>query len=114
MTTSNPYSNLKIVWHPEKLDALRRGIVTAPINVLVQPTNRCDHRCFYCSYMDHALGLRTAVNARDEISWEIFKKVLADIAVMKVKSVILSGGGEPLLYPKIKEKIGRASCRERV
>ena len=42
------YSDLKIVWHKEKLASIRDGIITAPICVRVKPTNRCNHRCFYC------------------------------------------------------------------
>jgi MoaA/NifB/PqqE/SkfB family radical SAM enzyme len=104
MTSSqNPYSNSKILWHPQKLEALRSGKLTAPIYVRIKPTNHCNHRCFYCSYADTNLKLRKAVNLKDEIPWSRLKKAISDMAAMKVRAVTFSGGGEPLVYPSIKE-----------
>ena len=100
-----PYSNLKILWHPDKLAALRKGNVTAPLYVRIKPTNRCNHRCFYCSYADAKLKLRKAVDLTDEIPWPRLKKVILDMAQMGVKAVTFSGGGEPLLYPRITEAL---------
>ena len=35
------YGNLKIVWHPEKLEDLRKGKVSAPLCIRIKPTNKC-------------------------------------------------------------------------
>jgi len=42
------YSNQKIAFHPDKLKSLAEGKITAPLYVRIKPTNKCNHRCFYC------------------------------------------------------------------
>lgn len=99
---SDPYSNLKIFRHHEKMDALLKGKITPPIYVRVKPTNRCNHKCYYCSYADKKdLNLRTDVNRKDTIPWNRLKGVLNDFGDIGVKAVTFSGGGEPIVYPNI-------------
>ena len=100
------YGGLKIVWHHDKLDSLRKGIVTAPICVRIKPTNRCDHRCFYCSYdpdVEETNILSYGFNRNDEIPFEKMMEILDDFKEMGVKGITFSGGGEPLIYPRIEE-----------
>jgi len=98
------YGNLKIIWHSDKLDALREGKVTAPLNVRIKPTNRCDHNCFYCSYHPESENiLSEEFKSSDEIPREKMMEVLKDFKEIGVKSLTYSGGGEPLIYPFIEE-----------
>lgn len=103
MEKATPYSNLKIFAHGEALKALGEGKRIAPIYVRVKPTNLCNHRCWYCSYADSALGLRDAVERQDQIPWEKMRELISDMREMGVKAVTFSGGGEPLVYPHIVE-----------
>lgn len=100
---ATPYSGLKVFAHPEKLRAVKNGERTAPVYVRIKPTNACNHRCYYCSYTDSDLGLRSTVSPRECIPWPKMKEIIADLGEMKVKAVTFSGGGEPLLYPEIAE-----------
>ena len=100
-TKATPYSSLKIFAHPEKLTAVKNGERTAPIYIRIKPTNVCNHRCYYCSYADDQLGLRDNVNPREQIAWEKMVEILNDLGELGVKAVTFSGGGEPLVYPKI-------------
>lgn len=98
------YGGLKIVWHPDKLNSLRKGEVTAPICVRVKPTNRCDHNCFYCSYNPEAEKvniLSQEFKRDDEIPREKMMEILDDFREMGVKAITFSGGGEPLVYSHI-------------
>ena len=101
----NIYSNLKIFEHPEKLYSIRKGWVTEPISIRIKPTNRCNNACFYCGYEVDNYSPRSMFRRGDEIPWHILQGVIEDIYDMSVKSVILSGGGEPLIYPHIEELI---------
>jgi MoaA/NifB/PqqE/SkfB family radical SAM enzyme len=98
---ATPYSNIKIFAHPDKIDAMKNGGRTAPLFLLINPTNVCNHRCYYCSYADDVLGLRDSVVKNDQIPGEKMREILDDIVNMGVKAVIFSGGGEPLVYPDI-------------
>lgn len=100
---ATPYSNLKVFAHNDKIEAIKRGEHTAPIYVRLKPTNICNHKCYYCSYADEALGLRDGVNRKDEIPWEKMQEIINNFGEIGVKAITLSGGGEPLVYPKIKE-----------
>ena len=102
------YGNLKIVWHPEKLEALRKGEVSAPLCIRIKPTNKCNHQCFYCSYdpnVDDANVLSIGFHQEDEIPREKMMEILSDLKEMGVKAVTFSGGGEPLIYPHILETL---------
>ena len=97
------YSNLKIAWYPDKLKALARGEVTPPIFVRLKPTNRCVHNCFYCSYHFEYTHMHETMRREDELPKQKIMETLSDLNKMGVKSVIYSGGGEPLFHPDIEE-----------
>lgn len=99
----SPYNHLKIFRHPEKLEALRSGEITAPISVRIHPTGRCNHDCYYCSYRDENLGLRSLFDPASELSRDLLMSVIDELAGLGVKAVTFSGGGEPLLHPAIEE-----------
>lgn len=100
---ATPYSSLKIFHHVEALKKLERGERLAPIYIRIKPTNCCNHKCYYCSYADNALGLRDSVRKQDQISWDKMQEIIQDMKDMGVKAVTFSGGGEPLVYPYIVE-----------
>lgn len=98
------YGGLKIIWHPEKLKSLREGKIMAPIYVRIKPTNKCNHRCFYCSYdPDFEYILSERLKREDQIPEEKIMEILHDFKEIGVKAVTFSGGGEPLIYPHILE-----------
>jgi len=95
------YSNLKIFAHPDKLSAIKRGEITAPIYVRIKPTNACNHDCSYCHYgSGQYLNLKGA-ESRHQIPWEKLKEVIDDLGSIGTKAVTFSGGGEPLYYKNI-------------
>lgn len=101
---ATPYSNLKIFDHIDRLNqVVKDNQRVAPIYIRIKPTNYCNHKCYYCSYADQALGLRDAVKKQDQIPWEKMQEIIADLKEMGVKAVTFSGGGEPLVYPHIVE-----------
>lgn len=103
MEKATPYSNLKIFAHAQALNDIGEGKRIAPIYIRIKPTNYCNHKCYYCSYADNALGLRDSVNRQDQIPWDKMQEIIADMEEMGVKAVTFSGGGEPLVYPHIVE-----------
>lgn len=105
MEKATPYSNLKIFAHARELNEIGEGKRIAPIYIRIKPTNYCNHKCYYCSYADSALGLRDSVNKQDQIPWEKMQEVISDMSDMGVKAVTFSGGGEPLVYPWIVESM---------
>ena len=107
MEKATPYSNLKIFAHAQVINDIGEGKRIAPIYIRIKPTNYCNHKCYYCSYADNALGLRDSVNRQDQIPWEKMQEIISDLSDMNVKAVTFSGGGEPLVYPYIVETMQR-------
>ena len=103
------YANSKLAFHKEKLNSFLDKKIIAPIYVRIKPTNKCNHRCFYCSY-DKKVGgvLSEGFKIEDEISREKMLEILSDFKEMGVKAITFSGGGEPLIYPFITETLEKA------
>lgn len=101
------YSEAKIFYHRDALDALRRGDHIAPIYVRMKPTNICNHHCEYCAYGSGGTRkrstIRNSVCTSDQIPWDKMREIVDDFRMMGVKAVTFSGGGEPLTYPHIIE-----------
>jgi len=98
------YNTSKLGFHKEKIKALSKGDISAPIYVRVKPTNKCNHGCYYCSY---AIGsdcpVSETINMADEIPRDKMLEILDDFKDMEVRAITFSGGGEPLIYPHIAE-----------
>lgn len=78
----------KFFWHQEAMHGLRTGKPQC-VTTHVMLTDVCNHRCAFCS-VQHREG--------DSLH---FEDVLAYLGILKrfgLKSVILSGGGNPILY----------------
>ncbi len=101
------YANTKLLNYPEKLAALRRGEITAPVHVRIKPTNACNHDCWFCAYRSGAVSLGEEMNVRDKIPPDRMAEIADDLVEMGVKAVTFSGGGEPLIYPRIDETVRR-------
>lgn len=104
------YSVSKLALHEDKIRALSEGKITAPIYARVKPTNICNHFCFFCGCNPKLDYFRNkGINKYDEIPYEIMMNILSDFKDMGVKAVTYSGGGEPCLYPHIKEVLKKTS-----
>lgn len=99
------YTDSKILHFDSKLKDLSGGVLSAPIHIRLKPTNKCNHRCYYCCYRNENLYLNQLVNENDEIPYDKMREIISDLIRMKVKAVTFSGGGEPLCYPHIIETI---------
>ncbi len=102
------YSPYKIAWFPEKLQSLAEHKVTPPISSLINPTNRCNHDCFFCVYAVNYSGMHDNMILKDELTIEKLYEILDDFKDMGVKAVTFSGGGEPLLHRNAVDYLQRA------
>ena len=97
---------IKIFFHKERLSHFLKGHdeKIIPITFEIWPSLSCNARCPFCTY--------SLNNAREEAdkSQEIFladtenyKKILFQFKEAGVNSIILTGGGEPLINPRLVE-----------
>jgi MoaA/NifB/PqqE/SkfB family radical SAM enzyme len=99
MTEINPFNKLKIISHSEKISQLLNGNIPAPVRVVLEPTNLCNHNCIFCFYSN----FRSENNVY--ISREKLFELAEDFKKLGVKSVSLVGGGEPMIHPAIYDLI---------
>jgi len=108
---ANVYDVSKLAFHEDKIKSLAKGEISAPIYVRIKPTNKCNHRCFYCSYVPgNDCPVSEDINFLDEIPREKMLEILEDFREIGVKAITFSGGGEPLIYPHIVEVMNK--CNE--
>lgn len=107
---SRVYSPLKFLGFTDRLDALRRREVAAPVHVRIKPINRCNHNCWYCAYRADSLQLGSGMDVNDRIPGPKMFEIADDLIAMGVKAVTFSGGGEPLLYKPLPEVIERLAA----
>ncbi|HDQ23156.1 MAG TPA: radical SAM protein, partial [Candidatus Uhrbacteria bacterium] len=99
----------KIMFQPEKLAAWLRAQKSwnevkkfYPVYVEISLAGVCNHRCRFCAfdYLGYEGGFA---------NFKSLKRAIRDMAKGGVKSILFSGEGEPLLYPKAKEIIKYAN-----
>jgi len=100
------YSGYKSLYHPDRVKTVLQGGIPKPITVEISPTSYCNHRCTYCAFDD---ARNTA-----QLAPAVFKKLIRQLSKMGVKSVNISGTGEPLVYPDIADFIKMIKVEERM
>jgi len=87
----------KMLQHCEVLDSIQNKKKWKPITFQLCPTGICNFNCPFCSvkYRDKTLS----------IPFKDIVKGLRDFKSLGAKSLEITGGGNPLLYPKINEVI---------
>ena len=101
------YSNTKVLRYPAHLEALAAGRDVAPVHVRIKPTNVCNHGCYFCAYRSDSVSLGEDMNPRDKIPRIKMAEIVEDLIAMGVQAVTFSGGGEPLLFPRLAETVTR-------
>jgi len=108
---NSPYSPLKVFHHRDKIDVLKSGGQPLPTHVEVIPSDLCNHNCGFCSYRAEGYSSNQLFGViRDDgtknnnpnrmISYGKMREIIEDCAIMGVKSIQVTGGGEPTVHPQ--------------
>lgn len=95
----NKYTStgIKFWRHPNAMKAYKNGAPQSIISTHIAPEGHCNLSCSYCSVS------KRKVNERIEL--DTIKNYVLTLKKYGLKAVILTGGGEPTLYPKFNELI---------
>lgn len=90
----------KLIYHPDRVARWRRGEKIFPINMEICLTGSCNHRCVFCccDYLDYKANMLDYDNLLSNL-----REISPQYEMHGLKSVLLAGTGEPLLYPKFTE-----------
>lgn len=73
---------------------VERGIIQ-PVHIQLCPTNRCTRNCTFCSCSERDKGKELPLERVTEMLWK-FRR-------LGCKAITITGGGEPLIHPHIKQ-----------
>jgi len=99
------YSPYKIVHRLDKLIELKKGLQPDPVQIHLVPTNRCNQSCNFCAYRLPESACNQNFTPHDFIPREKLLEIIDSCKNMGVNAIQITGGGEPLIHPNIKEAI---------
>jgi MoaA/NifB/PqqE/SkfB family radical SAM enzyme len=98
---TGPFSTGKIFAHPQEIANLKANPQkTAPITVEWHLSNSCNHDCPFCTFRE---SVHASPNRHAMFPDNLIDQTVEDLKEIGSKAVVYSGGGEPLLYPKVHE-----------
>ena len=86
-----------------------------PFSVYIYPTNYCNFHCSYCAHSLGADGFRKAYGfAPENMTMDTYRKAIDQLSEFpgRLKTLSLTGQGEPLLHPELPEMIAYARHRQ--
>jgi MoaA/NifB/PqqE/SkfB family radical SAM enzyme len=90
-TDYNRFQKFKVLRHSDRIESIIGGHIPAPVEWVIYPSNICGYQCSHCimalEQKDH----------RKLLSKEAMFRIANDAKTYKIKCVIFSGGGDPLL-----------------
>lgn len=109
----------KLLGHMDRLDALKNGKQPAPINVELDLSNRCSLGCAFCHQaFTHTRGplantgrVANRVAGGDLMDTDLCLSIIDQLASYGIRSLTLSGGGEPTLHPDFDRIVEHAGSR---
>lgn len=90
---------VKILAHLKEADNLVQGRPQAPVTCEIDPSNYCQNNCSWCIYSEYIKQNRI------HLDFEIYRRALNSLSQSGCKAITFTGGGEPLMHPRIKEMI---------
>ncbi len=86
----------KLIHHPDVVKKWQRGFPT-PVSLQLAPTSRCNLNCSFCSNVHREI--------HEDLDFDDLVEFILGLNFLGLKTVELSGGGSPTLYPQINELI---------
>jgi MoaA/NifB/PqqE/SkfB family radical SAM enzyme len=101
----NRFQKFKILAHSDRIREIVEGMIPDPVEWVIYPSNVCGYACGHC------IMAKEQQDHRKMLSKEAMKKIPIDATLHDIKTVIFSGGGDPLLNPYTIETARQ--CKER-
>jgi organic radical activating enzyme len=90
-------TGIKFWRHQEAMESYRAGTGRSVISTHISPEGACNLKCPYCSV--------TYRDTHQRIALPVIHEYVHDLQSRGLKAVILTGGGEPTIYPKFNELV---------
>ena len=83
---------------------------TGPYTIQLDVTNRCNNDCIAC-WLHSPLLRKSGPNAKDlraQLRFDVVAQLLDDAATLGTRDIYMAGGGDPIVYPWLRETVERA------
>jgi molybdenum cofactor biosynthesis enzyme MoaA len=98
---TSPYATDKLSAYPDVIQSLSTTGDGRLLTVHLMPQNVCNQRCAFCSYRMEGNKNSQHFDEGEHLPLDILHRTLDTLADMDVQGIELTGGGEPLAYPRI-------------
>jgi radical SAM protein with 4Fe4S-binding SPASM domain len=88
----------KLIFHPKEVGKWLNNEVIAPLHAEIGITNKCNHRCKFCT-------LDWITHGSDSMDKNVMMNCLNDMGSIGVKSIYYAGEGEPTLHENLSDFI---------
>lgn len=82
----------KVLHHYEHIQRYLNGKRPVPLNIEIDMTNACNHRCSFCVWANYINEVRAT------LPLEVVIRTLNELEALGTKSINWTGGGEPTLH----------------
>ena len=95
---------VKIIKSLDLTTSVLKGNAILPLHIQLNPTNKCNLNCSFCSCSERDKKL--------ELSLDEIKEIFDKFSDLGCRAVTITGGGEPLVHPNIEEIVEAAIERQ--
>lgn len=96
----NPYSDLKILQHSDRIDVLRQGKQIVPLHIQLSLSDACNHSCpGFCAFRMEGYPTNEIFDASKMIPTAKCEEIIDDASYLGVRAIQFGGGGEPTVHP---------------
>jgi organic radical activating enzyme len=88
---------MKVFKDKELMDSIQNHGIVLPRHVQLNPTNRCNLDCSWCSCSERELS--------EELKPSELEEIIQICSDLKTKGVTITGGGDPTLHPYLTELV---------
>jgi MoaA/NifB/PqqE/SkfB family radical SAM enzyme len=82
----------KTLFHAEHVERYVAGARPVPLNVEIDLTNACNHRCTFCQWADYIQASRATLPE------PVVRRTLGELRALGTRAITWTGGGEPTLH----------------
>ena len=86
-----------------KLFPTKKILSEFPVHVAIEPTSICNLRCIMCFQCDETFGKNKKFMGY--MKWDLFKKIIDEVAENKCQAVTFASRGEPTLHKEFTEML---------
>jgi MoaA/NifB/PqqE/SkfB family radical SAM enzyme len=88
-------TGFKLLKYLDRLKDFQDGKSVSPVTLHIMPESRCNLKCSFCSVSNRQV--------HERLDFSTIKTTVTRLTGLGLKGVVISGGGEPCIYPEFED-----------